>query len=62
MITEGSAPLEDNRLNIPNCARTPVLGVHRRESPLLLRLDVPESRQITVPGTPTPKMKVIIAP
>eukprot|EP00959_Pyramimonas_sp_CCMP1952_P280042 5854731-Pyramimonas_sp.AAC.1 len=44
-------PLEDNLLTLRRSARTPLLGLQRRESFLLLRRDDPESCQNAIPGT-----------
>eukprot|EP00959_Pyramimonas_sp_CCMP1952_P395743 8292125-Pyramimonas_sp.AAC.1 len=61
MLDGGSVALEDIRVKMRCCARTPFLGFRRRESPLLLRRDDPESCH-NVPGTATQRINVIVAP
>eukprot|EP00959_Pyramimonas_sp_CCMP1952_P376298 7882015-Pyramimonas_sp.AAC.1 len=61
MSTDGNAPLEDNSLKVRKYARTPFLGLQRREPPILLRPDDPESRQNNIQGTSALRIYLSVA-
>eukprot|EP00959_Pyramimonas_sp_CCMP1952_P346745 7262768-Pyramimonas_sp.AAC.1 len=62
MSTDGTAPLEDNRLKTLKHAKTLFSGFYCHGSTRLLRLGDPESCQNAVLGTSTPRSNVITAP